>query len=417
MRRPILILALIATFTAAGCGASTATSTARTQPAPGSAAGPTALASTVAGSNAPHSTASGSSAAATATPAPTDTVWLCKPGLADNPCEGNLEATPFDSTGKAGFENAEVAADPPIDCFYVYPTVSRQTTANANLTIDPEERNVAGTQAERFSQVCRVYAPMYPQLTLAAIANPSRISVTAALTAYGGVFSAFEDYLAHYNHGRGIVFIGHSQGAMMLTALLRNEIDPRPDLRRLLVSAILLGGNVTVPVGRSVGGDFAGIAACSSASQVGCVVAYSSFGQTPPADAYFSRIDTAILPFGRGSTGPLEIMCVNPAAPGGGTASLKPYFPTGSLVTYLGKAGPSFDTFTPWVAFPDQYAAQCKDIGGASWLQIDHVAGATDLRTAVSAAEGPAWGLHVLDVNIALGNLVDLIRSEAAAFK
>jgi hypothetical protein len=110
-------------------------------------------------------------------------------------------------------------------------------------------------------------------------------------------------------------------------------------------------------------------------------------------------------------------MCVNPAAPGGGTASLKPYFPTGSLVTYLGKAGPSFDTFTPWVAFPDQYTAQCKDIGGASWLQIDHVAGATDLRTAVSAAEGPAWGLHVLDVNIALGNLVDLIRSEAAAFK
>jgi hypothetical protein len=388
-------------------------------------AGQTVLASTVAGSAASGSAASPSSAAestaaatpsTTATPAPSDTVWLCKPGLAYNPCEGNLDATPFDSTGKPGLENAASAADPAIDCFYVYPTVSRQTTVNANLIIDLEERNAAGAQAARFSQVCRVYAPMYPQLTLAAIANPSKISVTAALTAYGGVYSAFEDYLAHYNRGRGIVFIGHSQGAMMLTALLRIEVDPRPEIRRLLVSAILLGGNVTVPIGKSVGGDFTSIPACSSAAQVGCVVAYSSFAQTPPADAYFGRIGTAILPFGRSSTVPLQIMCVNPAAPGGGTAGLLPYFPTGALERYLGKAASSLDTFTPWIALPGQYAAHCVDAGGASWLQVDHVAGAVNVLPAVSAAEGPAWGLHVLDVNIALGNMVDLVRSETASF-
>jgi hypothetical protein len=377
--------------------------------------GPAALASTVAdpaASNTPVAATPG----ATATPAPTDTVWLCKPGLADNPCQGNLDATPFDSAGKAGYETAAPAVDPPVDCFYVYPTVSHQTTVNANLTVDQEEREVAVTQAARFSQVCRVYAPMYPQLTLTAIADPTKISLTAALTAYGGVYSAFEDYLAHYNNGRGIVFIGHSQGTMMLMALLKSEVDSRPATRRLLVSAILLGGNVTVPVGKSVGGDFANIPACALETQVGCVAAYSSFGQTPPANAYFGRLATAIRPFGRGSSVPLEILCVNPAAPGGGTADLAPYFPTGILARYLGKAAPSFDTSTPWVSLPGQYSAHCVNSSGASWLQIDHVSGATDVRAAVSAAEGPAWGLHVLDVNIALGNLVDLVRSEAAAY-
>jgi hypothetical protein len=406
---------LLAPLAVAACGSSTATPTAGADSASAAIAVPTTLASTFAGPSTPESTAA-PTPSATTTPAPSDTVWLCKPGLTDNPCAGNLDATPFDSAGKPGYEKAAPAADPPIDCFYVYPTVSRQKTVNANLTIDPEERNAAGAQASRFSQVCRVYAPMYPQLTLAAIANPTKISVTAALTAYGGVYSAFEDYLAHYNGGRGIVFIGHSQGAMMLTALLRIEVDPRPQIRRLLVSAILLGGNVTVPVGKSVGGDFANIPACASEANVGCVVAYSSFAQTPPADAYFGRIGTAILPFGRSSTVPLEIMCVNPAAPGGGTAGLLPYFPTGALGPYLGKAAPSLDTFTPWIALPGQYAAHCVDAGGASWLQVDHVAGAVDVLPAVSAAEGAAWGLHVLDVNIALGNLVDLVRSEAAAF-
>ena len=80
--------------------------------------------------------------------------------------------------GAADVEPAAPAADPPIDCFYVYPTVSRQKTINANLTIDPEERAVAAAQAARFSQVCRVYAPMYPQLTLAAIARPERDHAT-----------------------------------------------------------------------------------------------------------------------------------------------------------------------------------------------------------------------------------------------
>ncbi len=34
----------------------------------------------------------------------------------------------------------------------------------------------------------------------------------------------------------------------------------------------------------------------------------------------------------------------------------------------------------------------------------------------MSAAPTTAWGLHLYDVTLALGNLVDLVRQQAAAF-
>ena len=408
MRRPILILALATALTVAACGTSTSNTAA-------SNSGSVQIGSPADWPTAPGSTAPESTASAAPSTVPDDTVWLCQPGLAANPCKGNLDATSFDSKGVETAQPAGPAADPPIDCFYVYPTVSRQKGVNANLTIDPEETGVAIAQAARFSQVCRVYAPMYPQLTLAAIATPSKISYSAALAAYASVATSFHNYMANYNHGRGIVFIGHSQGAMMLTALLRYEVDPDSALRDQMVSALLMGGNVTVPTGKSVGGDFANIPACSSGAQTGCVVGYSSFDRTPPADAVFGRIATAINPFGRSTTGTLEILCVNPAAPSGGQANLQPYFPTSDLGQFSAGAARNFAASTPFVSFPNQYTAHCVNSGGASWLQIDRIGGSSDKRPAVSPSD-QRWGLHTVDVSIALGNLVELVRSESAAF-
>ena len=412
MRRPIILLAL--TVLLAGCG-SGSTSTAGVTPAPA----PTSTPASISASPSPTVTASVSTTpdpTASASPIPDDTVWLCKPGLAANPCEGNLDATVVDSAGKSTVEPARPATDPPVDCFYVYPTVSKQKTVNANLTIDSEERAVALDQAARFSQVCRVFAPMYPQLTLAAIATPSKITFASALIAYNYLDSAFRDYMANYNHGRGVVFIGHSQGAIMLTGLLRFQVDPKPDVRRLLVSALLLGGNVTVPIGKSVGGAFDNIPACSSASQTGCVVAYSTFDKTPPADAVFGRVNSALSAFSLGSSASLQVLCVNPAAPGGGTAPLEPYFPTAGLSLFLGSRAPKAAAATPFIAYPGAYSARCVSSGGAAWLQVDRTGGASDLRPSLSIAESPTWGLHLVDVNVALGNLVRLVRSESAAY-
>ena len=415
MRRPIVGLILLITVAACSpASASPSQSPAPTASSAAAIAGATPVAPTAATSPTPGDPAT-ANPTPTATPVPDDTVWLCKPGLVDNPCDGNLDATTFDASGNMGYEKAAPAVDPPIDCFYIYPTVSRQKTINANLTIDPEEQAVARAQAALFSQVCKVYAPMYPQLTLAAIATPSKISFASALVAYNYVDSAFRNYMANYNKGRGIVFIGHSQGAMMLTALLKYEVDAQPQVRKLLVSALLLGGNVTVPVGKPVGGDFEKIPACSSAAEIGCVVAYSSFGSTPPADAFFGRVATAFRLPGQSSSVPLQILCVNPAAPGGGTAALKPYIPTSGLDLLFGAAGSAWTALTPFVAFPNQYAAHCENAGGASWLQIDRIGGRADKRPVVTATTA-SWGLHTVDVNIAIGNLIALVRSESAAY-
>ncbi len=288
---------------------------------------------------------------------------------------------------------------------------------NADLRIGPEERAVGIAQASRFSQVCRVYAPMYPQLTLAAIAKHDRITFSEALTAYDGVLSAFRDYLANDNNGRGIVFIGHSQGAYMLTVLLKQVVDQDPAVRRLLVSALLLGGNVTVPIGGTVGGDFEHIPTCGSEAQTGCVVAYSSFDTTPPPDALFGRVGSGLSPFLNPSPGaPLQVACVNPAAVGGGTGKLQPYVPRQDLLGLAGGRRLAKSLSTSWITFPDEYSAQCRTSGGATWLQVTDIRGPTDHRPLVTQTSGPAWGLHRVDVNIALGNLVDLVGAESAAF-
>ncbi|MFI5258459.1 MAG: DUF3089 domain-containing protein [Candidatus Limnocylindrales bacterium] len=419
MNRRIFLIALAFALAVGACGSSSS-------PTPAPTPAPTAAATLMPTATAPSATVAATASASasstvdptvSAAPVPDDTVWLCKPGLANDPCSGNLNATSVDASGAATLQPAAPVPDPPIDCFYVYPTVSRQTTTNANLTIDPEERAVAVAQAARFSQVCRVYAPMYRQLTLAAIAKPSSISLASALVAYAGVDSAFRDYMADYNHGRGVVFIGHSQGAMLLTALLKYEVDPDSAALRLTVSALLMGGNVTVPVGKTVGGDFANIPACASVGQTGCVVAYSSFDTTPPAGAVFGRIGSPIDPFATSSTVPLQILCVNPASPSGGSAPLEPYFPTAGLSLFLGSHAPALTASTPFVTYPNEFSAECKSAGGANWLQIDRTGGTSDVRPGLSIAEAPTWGLHVVDVNIALGNLVDLVRSESAAYR
>lgn len=354
-------------------------------------------------------TASSTTTVATGSADAAGTVWLCRPGLADDPCTANLTATAVRADGKRSVQHAAPASNPPIDCFYVYPTVSAQKTENANLRVDPAETAVAVAQASRFSQVCRVYAPMYRQLTLQAIAG--HITARGATTAYLSVLAAWRDYLAHFNHGRGVVLIGHSQGSSLLIPLIRNQIDNDPAQRARLVSALLMGGNVTVPVGKSVGGDFQHVAACRATDQVGCVVAYSSFSSMPPPDSFFGRVGVSVAnPSGSTITAAshLQVLCTNPAALGGGTGSLEPYFPAASQPT----AGVS----TPWVTFPDHYTATCEDRGGASWLQIDTTAVAGDHRPVVTQSLGPRWGLHLVDVNLALGNLVQLVRQQAAAY-
>jgi hypothetical protein len=364
-------------------------------------------------------TALGSTGTAATAPSQesSSTVWLCRPGLANNPCESDLTTTVVQSDGTQKVVRAKPAKRPPVDCFYVYPSASAQATVNANLNVDPELTAVAEFQASRFSQTCRVFAPVYPQLTVIATGSAGGQSELARAVAYDGVLSAWRDYLAHDNKGRGVVFIGHSQGAGMLTQLLSSEIDPNPKLRRRLVSALLLGGNVTVAAGRDSGGDFQNIRACRRRDQTGCVVAYSTFDQPPPPNSLFGRVGGGVSARTGEGTG-LEVLCVNPAAPGGGTGALDPYSRTTPVPGTIGAiTGQLPSAPTPWVRYPRLYTAKCESENGATWLQITDIGGPTDPRVRIqNSVLGPTWGLHLADVRVALGNLVDLVHSQAAAY-
>ena len=243
-----------------------------------------------------------SSPPGTTSTAATKTTWLCRPGIANDPCTPSLSTTRLTPTGRVlGVDRVSRVRNPKIDCFYVYPTVSQQTTPNANLTIDPAERSVAIAQASRFSQVCRVFAPMYRQITIAGL---NSTNATPGKIAFQDVLSAWNDYLARYNDGRGVVLIGHSQGSFHLRQLISKYIDANASVRDRIVSAILLGGNVIVPSGKDVGGDFAHLGACHSASDVGCVIAFSTFDHTPPPNSLF----------GRARKPGEQVLCTNPAA-------------------------------------------------------------------------------------------------------
>ena len=346
-----------------------------------------------------------------------ETTWLCKPGLSENPCESSEETTVEPGEGSTSVEDPKPASNPPIDCFYIYPTVSSQSTENANVEIGPEEKQVAIDQASRFSQQCKVYAPMYPQLTLHAIEHPESIPLEAQVTAYFGVLQAFGEYLVKYNDGRGFVLIGHSQGALMLKQLIKEKIDADAALRKQLVSAVLLGGNVLVPKGATVGGEFKNVPACESAGETHCVVAYSSFLAEPPEGAYFGRVTSPLL--GAATSEEIandEVLCVNPAlaVQGPGSGVLQRYEATTAIP---GFPFPVPSAPTPWVSMPGQYSAQCDHANGASWLQLTDVGPPADPREKVSEVLGPLWGTHLNDVNIALGNLVGMTALQSATYE
>jgi hypothetical protein len=343
---------------------------------------------------------SGGSAAptASATPAvPTDTVWVCRPGLADNPCTTNLDATVVRPGGTRTRVPFVPAAAPAADCFYVYPTVSTAPGDNAPRIAAPEVVDAVHAQAALFSSVCRVFAPAYQQVTSRALLSGRYFDPAVQNIAYGDVRKAWRDYLAHDNDGRPFVLIGHSQGSLVLTRLVKEEIDQDKALRDRMLSALLIGSNVTVPEGRDVGGSFTNVPACRTAGQTHCVIAYSSFASTPPSYSLFGRTT---------STG-IDVLCTDPTALAGAPGAAHPYVPAGR-VTAGARALPG----TGFVAYPAGIRLSCRTAAGATWLQVSPVPGSAVPPFQMTL--GPAWGLHVADVSLALGDLVEAVRRQAA---
>jgi hypothetical protein len=362
-------------------------------------------------------------AAPGASAAPFKPVWLCRPGLANNPCAGSLETGIF-SPGEtlASTFTPPSNPDPPVDCFYIYPTVSAEQTLLSNLRIQPPETEVARFQAAYYSSVCKVYAPMYRSVTNigAGVSTglPSLLTPAVYARQYNSVLDPWRYFLKHYSHGRPFVLIGHSQGAFVLRELIAKQIDPNPKLRRRMLSALLYGGAVVVKQGRLVGGSFKHIPGCTSTSETGCVVSWSSFPGVPPVGNNFGDNTHSPTDLVGQVRGGYSILCTNPAALSGGSGVLEPVFPVsfppGNGVDVPASEVPGQPGSTPFFEYNDSYTAQCAQSLYNHYLQVTAINGATPLTS--TGVQAPLWGLHPLDANLALGNMVGLIASETTAY-
>src|SRR6185369_12704641 len=154
--------------------------------------------------------------------------WLCRPDLPrdQNACSTDNTTTVVSASGALARESWQANAKAPIDCFYVYPTVSTDTTPTSDMVADAAERNVIRQQFSRFGSVCRQFAPLYRQITLAglrrALAGGGRAPFERGVQ-YDDVRDAWNYYLEHDNNGRGVVLVAHSQGSFILAELIRRE--------------------------------------------------------------------------------------------------------------------------------------------------------------------------------------------------
>ena len=363
-------------------------------------------------------------ALAAAVPAAAETVWLCRPGMQDDPCELDLRTTVREQGRAERVEDPPRPAqdERPIDCFYVYPTVSNQRSQNATKARDPELVSIARYQAARFSQHCRVFAPIYRQGTLLALATASEAQqVEIRRTAFADVQEAWREYLQRDNGGRGVVLVGHSQGTRMLRQLVRTDIDPDAAVRRRLVSALLIGGNLTVRRGETTGGDFATVPLCTEPEQFGCAIGFSTFAEDPPSNSRYGRVDQGGQePFGF-PTGPdFEVACTDPAPLARADGPLRLLVPSeefapgpiaaGIVVT---GGGPPPSAPTPWVVPPDRFTGACARINGAHVLRYEPTPGSRR----PNPFPDPTWGTHLIDVNLTLDRLVEIVRLQSERFR
>ena len=343
-----------------------------------------------------------------------DEHWLCRPDLADDPCTRDLDATVIAADGSLEAEPFVAADDPAFDCFYVYPTVRNDPGGTAEFNGDyTQELFTVRTQAARFGRHCGVYAPLYRQQTLSA---PRDSTIDFSAIAYADVVDAFKYYLGNLNEGRPFVLMGHSQGSGHLRRLIAEEIEPDANLRDRLISALLLGSAVGVPEGKDVGGSFKEVTACRSNTQVGCVISYASFRSTapPPPDSFFGRTR---------ETGQ-RALCTNPADLDGGSGPLLSYFDTKAEGQIIGRGFAFFasdvadppEITTPYVALPGLVASTCVDTASHSYLELTLQAGPGARADEIVGDLTAVWGMHTVDTNVALGNLIDLVEQQAEAW-
>lgn len=347
--------------------------------------------------------------------------WLCHPDNQLDLCDQDLSATVVNPDGSLSIEPWEANPNAAIDCFYVYPTTSLDQATYSDLNAGLNEEIItAFTQAAHFNAQCKMFAPIYRQITIQALLSAAGNLAGNDQMNYLDVVAAFNHYLENHNNGRGFVLIGHSQGTSLLVELMKNEIDGKP-IQQQLVSAILAGNPVIVPKGEDVGGSFEHIPLCRSESQIGCAINFMTYRDSippPPASAIFARAPSPET----------EVGCTNPANLAGGTGELDAYLSNiGEIVQAVAPmpdwTNPPQEISTRFVKVPRLLSARCVNTEMFNYLEMSVNADPNDARTDDIRGDlyfgdqiSAEWGLHLIDMSIVQGDLVRIVGEQAQAY-
>jgi pimeloyl-ACP methyl ester carboxylesterase len=342
-------------------------------------------------------------------------LWMCRPDNDPDECARNLDATELKPDGTRAVVKHVPAVNPDFDCFYVYPTVLLSGAAQMTDFTDNGVKIIFDpllSQGARFSRICKLYAPVYRQTGLSGGRPVAGADSNLALQ---DVRDAFAYYLKNLNHGRKFVLIGHSQGTFMLTSLMQMDVDDKEDVRKQMLSAVLIGGRITVPAGKAVGGTFKNIPLCAKPGETNCAIAYVSYSADAPPTAGTSL-------FG-GPIGGNEAACVNPATLSGNTGAYAgSYFAVKvENASFTADTAAPSDLETPFALYRNMFKGECVTKGDFHYLEYKLITDKSDPRgippwrhTAVDAL---GFGTHLVDFHIALDDLITAVSMQASAAK
>lgn len=220
--------------------------------------------------------------------------WLSRPGI-----EGGSQWLPEGvQHEKAG--NAAI--------FYVHPTTYlRRDRWNAPLepSGDTEFRTrlFVQSQASAFNSDGDIWAPRYRQAAFGAFLLNSQDARKALDLAYSDVSTAFDRFLGEAAN-RPIILAAHSQGALLLSRLLK---DQGAKLKGRVVAAYIVGW----PISTKADLPALGLPPCHSPSQTGCLLSWMSFSEPANPELVLSAYEES-SGFSGAARKREDLLCVNP---------------------------------------------------------------------------------------------------------
>ena len=241
-------------------------------------------------------------------------MWLSRPDLPDSASSWTPKGLEIDTD-----ERATAAI------FFIHPTsfitVSQSASWNASLT-DKETNDRARIfvrgQSTPFSAAGEIWAPRYRQANFASFLTNKIEGVKALDAAYADVAAALDYFIKALPKDQPVILVGHSQGALHLSRLIRERIAGTPFAKRV-VAAYIIGW----PISTVTDLDAMGMPACSAPDETGCLLSWASFAEPADPSSVVGAYDKTIG-FNGQPRKDTPILCTNPLtgmAGGGAPAS------------------------------------------------------------------------------------------------